>query len=349
MKKKPLIAVISVIIIGVIWYTSSIGGGNSGEFTIGAILPLSGPAAIWGENVRKGMDLALQDKPEIKVLYEDSKGVAADGVSAFNLLKEKKVNLMMSILSAVSVSVSKVANDQKMPLFATLTAADAVPNDYTTRYYSNAQNFAESAFTASTSPLIKVKKLAVLYRNDELGNAVEKKIEELSVANGKEVIFKDSFKPGETDFSTIVLKAKNANADALLFVPVTPGEAVGILKMAKQLNVTIPLVEESNVFADLKLREQVAGIEFYTNAYNFSAPDNALEFKKLYMDKYGTQPNFAVAFGYDAINLIYKCKDKKQSLQTCLRSQSQNEGVTGLATQIAAGDFNVPMHLEKVN
>jgi branched-chain amino acid transport system substrate-binding protein len=347
---KKVITIIILLVIVVIGINAlKPSAPESNQFTIGAILPLSGPAAIWGENVKKGMDLALKDHPEIKVIYQDSEGKPANGVSAFNVLKEKKVNMMLSILSAVTVPVAQAAKEQKIPLFGTLTASDSVVNEYTTRYYSNAQDFAEPAFIIDDSPLKTAKNIAVLYRNDELGTNVLKKIEALSKQYGKDIVLTETFKPGETDFNTALLKVKNVKADVLLFVPVTPGEAVGIVKTARQLGITIPLIEESNVFADPNNRKELAGITFYTNSYNFSNEGTSEEFKTKYRNMHGSEANFAGAFGYDTLQMIARCIDQKDQITSCLRSIETFDGVTGKAKQIAPGDFNMPMKFEKVN
>src|SRR3989344_5944536 len=65
---------------------------------VGAILPLTGPSAIWGESVRNGMELALENHPEIKVVFEDSKGTAVDGISAYRALETKKPDVFVSSL-----------------------------------------------------------------------------------------------------------------------------------------------------------------------------------------------------------------------------------------------------------
>jgi branched-chain amino acid transport system substrate-binding protein len=348
MKKQIKVLVGIVIVLLVLVGIFQINKAPKHQFTIGAVLPLSGAASIWGENVKNGMELALQNHPEIKVLYEDSKGTPADGVTAFRLLKEKNVDVELSILSAVSVTLSKLALDEKVPLFVTLTAADNIANDYTVRYYNDSSNFAGPAFTDATSPLSKVQKIAVLHRNDDLGKSVLKQIQRLTAENKKEVVFIDSFNPGEINFSTLLLKVKNSNAQALMFVPVTPGEAVGIVKMADQLKLNMPLIEASNVFADLGNRPQVAGITFYSNIYDFSLPGNASEFKKMYQDKYGKEPNFGAAYGYDTINVLAKCETKNNVLD-CLRSLEKIEGVIGSAKQILPGDFNVPLNFNRVN
>ncbi len=324
---------------------------ESGSITVGAVLPLTGPAALWGETVKNGMELALENKTGIKVFYEDSKSTAADGISAYNLLQNKKVDLTVSELSIVAVPLSKIALENKAPLLVSLVAAkhSSIVNDYTTRYYTDPSSYASPAFTDPASPVISAKKIALLYRNDELGNSVKDKILELSDKDGKKIVSIESFLPAEKDFNTAILKMKNSGADVFIFVASTPGEAVGIVKAANQLKIGMPMVESSAVFADLDTRKQVAGISFYSTSYDFSLPDKAAAFKASYKQKFGKEPNFGSAFGYDMVSLIDICKSKKEAIQQCLSGVAQNDGVAGLAKQVVPGDFVVSMHLEKVN
>jgi len=324
---------------------------NSGEFTVGAVLPLTGPAALWGETVKNGMELALEEKTGIKVIYEDSKSTAADGISAYNLLSNANVDLTVSELSIVSVPLSKIALEKKSPLLVSLVAAthSSIVNDYTTRYYTDPTNYASPAFTDPMSPVLKSKKIALLYRNDELGNSVKDKIQELSTENGKTIVSLDSFMPAEKDFNTAILKVKNSGADVFIFVASTSGEALGIVKAASQLSIGMPIVESSAVFADLDTRKQAGSVPFYSTSYDFSLADKAVEFKAAYVAKFGKQPNFGSGFGYDMVNLIDLCKNQKETVQECLNGIKQNVGVAGVANQVAPGDFVVSLHLEKVN
>ncbi len=345
--KKTIFAIIILLIICTY---ALFGKTDNTDLTIGAILPLSGPAAIWGENVQKGITLALEGKMGISVVYEDSKGKPADGVTAFKNLQTKNVDIMLSALSAVSIPVSKQAQETKTPLLATLTAADGIVNDYTVRYYSNASNFASPAFTDQNSPITNAKTIAVLYRNDDLGKSVFSHIEKLADEQGKQIVIVESFNPGEIDFNQLVTKIKGRNPDVLLFVPVTPGEATGIVQSARALSFTKPLVEASNVFADLKTREQVSGSAYGTNVYTFihSTDSEVIKFKDMYKNRYGDEPNFAVAFGYDVANLLHQCKDSQDDILTCIKMNKTYSGVSGLATQISSGDFNVPMVFDSV-
>lgn len=355
MSKSTKILGIVIIIAVVIWIIAASQSNNrpttSSNYTVGAILPMTGPAALWGETFKNGMELALETRSNVKVLYEDSKSTAQDGISAFNILKGKNVDLMVSELSLVAVPVSKVALDNKIPLFVSLVATNhgTIVNDYTTRYYTDPTNYATPAFTDSISPVLKAKKIALLNRNDELGISVKDKIVELSKTNGKTIVLQESFTPNEKDYRTVLTKVKNSGADAFIFVVANPIEAVGIVKTAKELNLAIPMIESSAVFADLDTRKQAEGITFYSTSYDFSLPDKALEFKSQYKTKFGKEPNFGAAFGYDVVNLISMCVEKNKDIKSCLAEVPSIQGIAGTATQTAPSDFVVKMHIEKVN
>ena len=70
------------------------------EIKIGATLPLTGNAAVWGSNAREGVNLAIErinalggvNGKQIKVIYEDSQALPEKGVPAIRkLIKVDKV------------------------------------------------------------------------------------------------------------------------------------------------------------------------------------------------------------------------------------------------------------------
>ncbi|MCX6715876.1 MAG: AidA/PixA family protein [Candidatus Taylorbacteria bacterium] len=345
------IVIVILLIIVIVGVSSRKNTSENKYFTVGAVLPLTGPAALWGETVKNGMELALEQKAGMRILYEDSKSTAADGISAYNLLQNKGVDLSVSETSLVAVPLSKIALERKLPLLVSLVATEhsKIVNDYTTRYYTDPTNYAIPAFNDPLSPVIKAKKIALLHRNDELGVSVKDRIVELSATNKKEIVLQESFTPNEKDYRTVLTKVKNSGADVFIFVVANPVEAVGIVKTAKELNINIPMIESSAVFADLDTRKQAGDISFYSTSYDFSLPGKAEDFKTKYLEKFGKAPNFGSAFGYDIVNLIDICKNKKEAVRECLSGVNQIDGVAGTAKQTAPGDFVVSMHLEKVN
>src|SRR5437016_4996265 len=59
--------------------------------------------------------------------------------------------------------------------------------------------------------------------------------------SGFEVVVEEQYAPGSTDFSSMLLKAKSANPDAVLMVP-TPPDGIAIVKQMKELDVNPKLV-----------------------------------------------------------------------------------------------------------
>ena len=314
---------------------------------VGAVLALSGPSAIWGESVRNGMELALQDHSEIEVIYEDSKGTSADGVTAYQKLKLEEPDMFISSLSTISVPLASLAKEDRKVLLITQSAANNITNEYTFRYYTDANHFALPAFESDISPLKNATKLAVLYRSDEYAISVANKIQELSKEQGKEIVFMESYAQNETEFSTVLLKAKETNPDAFLFIPTPPSESLNILNAVKELNFNIPIVEVSNVQSDPETQSKAPNITFYTNQFAFSTPGVSEDFKTKYKAKYNKEPNFVAAFGYDMINLIATCQ--KGNIKECLENKKEVSGVTGTATNITNNDIVIPMDIVRVN
>jgi len=342
-----VLAIIIVAILAIVYVFTLQTPAQSSTTKIGAILALSGPSTVWGESMKNGMELALQNHPELEVIYEDSKGTAADGISAYQKMKIQDVDVYVTSLSIVSVPLAKLAKDDKKGVVITQSAANNITNEYAYRYYTDANHFALPSFQNPISPLKNASRLAVIYRKDEYAQSVDEKIQELAAEQGKQVVFNESYTPNETDLSTILTKAQETNPDALLFVPTPPSESLALLKKVQELDFNIPIVEVSNVQSDPETQAKSPNITFYTNQFAFSTPGNSEDFKQNYRAKYNKEPNFMSAFGYDIVNLIASCDG--QQIKQCLDSKTEVSGVTGTAVGITNHDILIPMDLVKVH
>lgn len=124
--------IIAVVIIGGICWAArrkaAAPVAEEGEvIKIGAILPLSGPVAMFGDWARKGMEIALEDinleEVKIEVLFEDSKLDAKEGIIAYNkLVNIDNAGLIISAKSSVSVPlIPIVREDEKVLLLQDVT------------------------------------------------------------------------------------------------------------------------------------------------------------------------------------------------------------------------------------
>jgi len=356
MRIKLLVGVIFIIVVtfGMIIYQNQYELIQNDEtynktIKIGAILPLTGSASLFGENMKNGIMLALENNDLITVSYEDSKALPADGVSAYQKLIATGVDVVISVFSGVSVPLTNLAMENKIPLIMSIVAADNVTNEYSYRYYARPENYVKPAFESLNSPMQDKKNLAVLYRNDEFGISVHDVIKQQIEQNDKNIVADESFLPNETDFSSVITKIKSTKPEVLLFVAATPAEAIAIVTQAYELKLDAILIENSSVLSDSDVQKQAPLFMFYTTAFQFAFPNNSVEFKQEYTNKFEKSPNFAAVFGYDIGNLIAYCVDTKTDIQTCLSNTKNISGLAGDIDNIENHEINSPMFLMKVN
>ena len=283
--------------------------------TVGAILPLTGPTAIWGESLKEGMEIALEEinseKEKIKLVYEDSQGISSGAVSAWQKLQNTdNPDVIISALSASSIPLIPLAEKDKTSLLMTVVSAENFPlNDYTTRFFPTASQI--SAKLAGVLQEKEYNNIGIVYRNDEYGVSFLKNISENAGLNGKTKEY--AFKQFESDFRTTIQKIKSDKIDAVVFVAVSPSELTAFVKQSYSNNLTVDFYEAANQLTVSDYRKSLSGQEIEgkcTLAYDFLLNDS--EVKTKYIQKYNKEPNWAVPFGYDSLKLILNSDKVKE-------------------------------------
>jgi len=152
--------------------------GAADKLRIGAILSLTGNSAANGQSMRDGIFLAVDEVNKrggingnsIEVMVEDSKSDTQAAVDAFNRMEASRPPLFyLSFLSSVGVALGPLADDRKVVLVALVSSARALTQGRqgVYRYWPLSES--------DTSPLmrilmdLKVKKLGIIYSNEEYG------------------------------------------------------------------------------------------------------------------------------------------------------------------------------------
>ena len=94
------------------------------KIRVGAILPLSGDAAFWGENPKKAIELALKDLKKVDpsldlaIEFEDEACSPKEAVAAFyRLVNVKKVKVILGPgCSASTAAIAPLAEKAKVSL-----------------------------------------------------------------------------------------------------------------------------------------------------------------------------------------------------------------------------------------
>ena len=125
-----MIKVIALFVISIITYffsgCNSCNQVNNEPIKIGAILPLSGDAAVYGKNLQNGMNLTLEEyinnnpsSKKMKIIYEDSKADPKLAISCFEkLLSVNKCKIITGgFSSSETLSIAPIAEKTKLFLY----------------------------------------------------------------------------------------------------------------------------------------------------------------------------------------------------------------------------------------
>ncbi|BCA78304.1 penicillin-binding protein activator [Desulfuromonas sp. AOP6] len=190
------------------------------ERAIGAVLPLSGKFAPFGELVRKGMELAVQiegiDSSEMDLVFRDGGGEAVTTAHAVRTLaREDRVMAVVGPLSGVASEAAAVAaQTEKLPLM-TLSQRDGLASmgSYVFRnsLTSRLQVEALAHYAVVEKGLLG---FAVLYPENRLGQEMAELFTAAVESRGGVVVKTQSFPTEGTDFRRSIKLLLNQDPDA---------------------------------------------------------------------------------------------------------------------------------------
>lgn len=303
------IAIVIIVALAVVFIINQTKN-ESEEIKIGAILPLTGDAAIYGERVKKGIDLALSEintqnaiGREIKVIFEDDKLDPASGVSVFQkLVTVNKVPCIIGpISSGVVLAVSPLANKHRVVVLSPYASNHKISGagEYIFRNYPS--DAIQGVIDANVAINMGFQKAAVMSINSDYGIGLKIVFEKEFSKLGGEIVYSESFNTGETDFRSYLTKIKNSKAD-FIFLPGNEKEIGLILIQAKELKVNLPVISTDAFLPEPIIKnvgEAAEGVIF-TTFYEYKGKEYN-EFYKKYKEKYREEPSLLEGLGYDAM------------------------------------------------
>lgn len=290
---------------------------SDNAINVGAIMPLTGELAAYGEPVKRGMELAAQeinaaggiDGRKLSLRFEDDFADPTTAVGAFNkLVDQYKVPMILGPLtSGASMATAPVAERRRVVQLSTMagTVDLKFAGDYVFRVF--ASNELQSNYISNAAvDILKAKTAAILYINNSYGQNSKQIIEKAFPARGGKIVDIESYDEGDTDFKTQLVKIKQANPD-LIFAPAYWKEGATILKQAKELGITVhflgedswygPIAEVAGDAADLVIFSSMAFGERYKDQPRMQ------QFIKSFRENYGKDADSYSATGYDAVYL----------------------------------------------
>ena len=308
--------IVAVIIIGGIWYgisrKSAPAPTANKPIKIGAILPLTGEIASWGQNGLAGIKLALQeinnkggvDGRKLALAVEDSK-CNADSVSAVQkLINIDKVNaIVVFVCSSAAGPALPITKNNDVPTVMIAASAPRLTKvgDNIFRVYPSDAVQGKVGAEFIYNKLGK-KKVAVIYVENDWGEGIQgvfiKRFKEL----GGQVVYTGGILQTDTDLRTEITKAKESGAEAL-YSPVFPNNATAGFKQMKEMGFRIPIVGGDSFNGEEVVGSGYADGGIYT-VPKVNLPEN---FKRKIKNLSGfanLKVSVAAPLGYDGIKIM---------------------------------------------
>ncbi len=328
---------------------------------IGTILPLTGNNSYLGQYIREGIDLAAAkinfgngiNGRKAEMVYEDSAGDTAKGVSAYqNLAQTQNVKLFFSSLSGVTLAVAPLSEADKNILFNIGSASPKISSagDYVFRHSVNTDE--EADFLAQSIYNLGYKKIAVIVENSEgTQGPIPEFIKKFNSLGG-EIVLNETHNYGETDFRTILGKVKQKNPAAIVDSSFAVSEG-NLLKQAREMKI---FTQWFGFYysGDPKVldvaREAMDGIifsQFFDPSSNSSTTKNyQQDFKRMY----NKESEYNSALAYDGLMMLSKAIGKCTDLPNdCIKNElykiKNYDGATGMISFDSNGDTSKEIFL----
>ena len=296
----------------------------AGAIKIGVAEALSGGAAQYGISIRNGFQMAAEEinaaggvnGSQIELVIEDEQGKKEEAINAFKKLifQDKALMLFGPTLSNSAAAADPIAQASKIVVFGTSNTADGITTigDHVFRN-SVTEGDVLPVTIRVASKVAKVKKVAVLYGNDDVFtksgyDAFKKALEDQKMP----VTTTETFAKGDVDFKAQLTKIKATSPDAVVLSALI-AEGAPIMVQARQLGLNVPFIG-GNGMNSVKIFDLAKGssdglwvgspwsIENRTPANN--------SFIIAYTKKYTAPPDQFAAQAYDAMHIAAEALKK---------------------------------------
>jgi len=296
---------------------------------IGATLPLTGPLAHIGVDIRKGMELALseiKDSPvSFQAIYEDNQHETKNAVSsAHKLLDVDQVDFLITLWDMADV-VAPLAERKKVPhLSIRWNPHVAEKYKYTVTLESTYITYVKSQIELLKA--LDAKTIGLITGETQGWTLAAEELKKRAPNSGLKVVSDQTFIDQNPNFLTIVTKLLASNPDVVVINAHQPALDL-ILKRIRERR---PKQMVTGYFEAAEPPSLVKGFPFVAQF------EVAPWFVDRFVAKYGENFKVRAPHGYDLINLItsiYRGREGKTSGETFIQEimKVKNfKGATGM-------------------
>jgi len=284
------------------------------DIAIGAVFPLSGPNATYGDVFMSGSDLAVKHANEdgllsgtLKVLYEDSQALPQQGLIAMNkLVNVEQVPYVLTAFTGVSKAISTLAQRSQT---VTVNGGGVGPDLANLGdYFWNVIPLANNEVGAASKYLIEDlghKRVTLIYVDDPLGASILEELEDTLDDFGGELVDSHSIAPTAQQFSGVAARVRSSNPD-VVYIASYGAQQLQLLKQLRDNGVDQQIASYSAFsLPELVALREAKGSLYTTQSIDWDSTDPVTKrFVDDYRAAHGKTPTSYIANYYNAVRVF---------------------------------------------
>ena len=279
--------------------------------------PLTGPAAQYGAQWRKGFDLAVEqindsggiDGRPLEYIFEDSQNDPRQSVAiAQKFVADPKIVVELGDFSSTS-SMAASAIYQRGGL-----VQFGFTNSHPDFTKGGDYMWTPSISQAEEQPLLAdyavgelgFKRIGILHLNTDWGTTAKNLFVEAAEQRGAEVVAEEGYLPDEKDFRSTLVRVRSAEPDAIVLESYYP-DGAQIVRQMRTLGIDLPIASVGSVYSPKFLElggDAVNGVHTTSSFFPSSPRPEVQTFVSAFKEKYGEEPDAFAAFAYDAVTML---------------------------------------------
>lgn len=321
-------------------------------FRIGGVVSLSGPYGIIGENMRRAVQVALDERDNkvlgkpIEIQWEDDETKPQVAVQKGTRLLSSHVHLLFgSVASSSTLALMKLSEQRKVPLLVTASGDDRITGSDKSHYtFRTAHNIMAEVLTVeryiAAAGIKKLYGISADYNVMRDGWAV---LRDRAKAEGVEIVGEDYPPLGSKDYSVLIDKVSSSGADAVA-VELTGSDAVTFVKQAAEVGLTKRIKVIGPNLMDETFAKAAGSASLGVQSalrYDFSFRNPANDrFVEAYVKKFQEWPDAFAGEAYDGMKWFLDVIDKTGTWDTeawiaAFEKSTNTNSVNGISTMQA--------------
>jgi branched-chain amino acid transport system substrate-binding protein len=282
-------------------------------FKIGGVVSLSGTYGVFGDDMRKGVELAIEQRggkvlgKPIQVTWEDDETKPQPAVQkTTRLISDGAQMIFGAVSSSSTIAIMNIVKQRKIPHLVTMSADDKITPPGGSRYtFRTSNNLGmEQRMALGYTKDQKLKRIYGVTADYQATRDSWEWYRKEAEKAGIEIVGADFPPFGNRDYSSIVDKIARSNADGVaLFL--TGSDSITLVKQAGQVNLEKNRKIFGPVIADETMAAAVGPSSIGVNSgvrYHFSVDNPAnKKFVEAFRMKYNEFPSSAAGEAYDGM------------------------------------------------